>query len=215
MPSALLVDLDDTLLDDRGAMASAVLRFRERHALAPDEDDASLVALWDEAGRMLWRRLSLGEVSLQEQRRIRLRQVFRLDLTDQDADDLFANYLTFYERSWALLPGADDFLAATAHLPRVIVTNGHRPQAQRKLQKCGLENRFMALVTPEDCGVRKPDPAIFTYALNLLGVRASEALMIGDNIEVDIEPALALGMKVFHVNALEAGRSIRHAYSAA
>ena len=160
MPSALLIDLDDTLLDDRGAMANAVLRFRDSHALARDEDDASLVALWDEAGRVLWRRLSLGELTLQEQRRIRLRQVFRLDLSDQAADGLFADYLMLYEQSWQLLPGAEDFLAATAHLRRVIMTNGHRLQAQRKLQKCGLENHFMALVTPEDCGARKPSPTI-------------------------------------------------------
>jgi len=29
--------------------------------------------------------------------------------------------------------------------------------------------------------------------------------MVGDSMEVDIKPALALGMKAFHVNATEAG----------
>jgi FMN phosphatase YigB (HAD superfamily) len=38
--------------------------------------------------------------------------------------------------------------------------------------------------------------------------------MIGDNLEADIEPALALGLKVFHVDARQAGKSIRDAVSA-
>lgn len=215
MPYALLIDLDDTLLDDRGAMAKAVLRFREKHDLARGEDDASLAARWDEAGRALWRKLGAGSVTFQEQRRTRLRQVFSLDLLDHEADALFADYLTFYEQSWALLPGAQEFLAATAYIPRAVVTNGSRQQAQRKLERCGLASRFTVLVTPDDCGARKPSPKIFIHALNLLGVQPSEALMIGDNFEADIEPALALGMKVFHVNALEIGRSIIHAFNVA
>ena len=215
MPSALLIDLDDTLLDDRGAMAKSVLQFRQKHGLADHVDDDSLVARWDEVGREVWRKLARGQVTFQEQRRVRLRQVFLLSVADHEADALFADYLSFYEENWILLPGAEEFLEATAHLPRVIVTNGHRPQAHRKLEKCGLARKFNGVVTPEDCGVRKPDPKIFMHALNLLGAQAKEALMIGDNLESDIVPALALGMQVFHVNPGESGQSIRYAYSAA
>jgi putative hydrolase of the HAD superfamily len=214
MPSALLIDLDDTLVDDRGAMAKSVLMFREKHRLVPNENDDSLVARWDEVGRELWHLLALGKVTFQEQRRIRLRRVFLPNLLDYEADALFEDYLTFYEQSWLVLPGAYEFLAATAHLPRVIVTNGHRPQVMRKLQKCGLTGQFKGVVTPDDCGARKPDAKIFTHALNLLHVHACDALMIGDNFETDIKPALALGMKAFHVCTHEAGRTIRHATDA-
>lgn len=212
---ALLVDLDDTLLDDRGAMASAVLTFRRKHGLALCEDDEVVTTRWDESGRRLWRRLAFGEVGFQEQRRLRLREVFSLHLADDQADALFADYLNYYERSWRLLPGAEEFLEATCRLPRVILTNGHRPQAQRKLEQLGLSSQFEALVTPDDCGARKPDPKIFLHTLDLLGVKASQAVMIGDDMDADIKPALALGMKVFHVSPFETGRSIRDAASAA
>jgi HAD superfamily hydrolase (TIGR01549 family) len=211
MPTALLIDLDDTLIDDRGAMAAAVLRFRSKHALLPDQQDSVVTARWDDVGRALWRRMVLGEVTFTEQRRARLREVFSMTLSDQEADALFADYLTFYEQSWVLLPGADEFLAATAHLPRAIVTNGYRPQAHKKLDRLGLAAHFTAVITPDDCGARKPDPKIFLHALQLLGVQPAQAMMIGDNMEADILPALALGMGVFHVNALEVGRSIRDA----
>jgi putative hydrolase of the HAD superfamily len=215
MPSALLVDLDDTLLDDRGSMAKAVLRFRAKHGFVPTESDEALITHWDEVGRELWRQLARGTVAFQEQRRLRLRRVFRLEKNDGEADALFDDYLTFYEESWSLLPGVDEFLAATAHLPRAIVTNGHRPQVQRKLQRCGLAGKFDWVVTPDDCGARKPDAKLFTHALSLLGIPASEALMVGDNLEADIEPAILLGMQTFHVNALKTGRCIRYAYGAA
>ncbi len=75
--------------------------------------------------------------------------------------------------------------------------------------------KVQGLVTPDDCGARKPDPMIFLHALALLGVDPSQALMVGDNIDFDIKPALALGMKAFHVSALVAGQTIRDASRAA
>jgi putative hydrolase of the HAD superfamily len=211
MLAALLIDLDDTLMDDRGAMAAAVLRFRTKHALLPHLQDGVVAARWDAAGRSLWRRLALGEVTFVEQRRLRLRDVFSLTLSDDEADALFADYLTFYEQSWALLPDTDQFLAATAHLSRAIVTNGSRLQAGKKLDTLGLMAHFAAVVTPDDCGARKPDPAMFLHALQLLGVEPAQAMMVGDNMETDIAPALALGMHAFHFNPLAMGCSIRDA----
>jgi putative hydrolase of the HAD superfamily len=177
--------------------------------------DDALIQLWDSAGRELWKAMGLGQFTLQEQRRLRLRRVFELELPDDAADTLFTAYLKHYERAWSLLPGALEFLEATAHLPRAIVTNGHKPQAHKKLAKLGLTNQFSAVVTPEDCGARKPDPRIFLHALSMLGANPSEAVMIGDNLEADIAPAQALGMSTFHVCHLVVGQSIRNAISAA
>lgn len=215
MISALLIDLDDTLIDDRGAMADAVVLFRTEHKLCPAEDDHTISTRWDEVGRGLWQRMSLGEIGFEEQRRIRLRMTFGLHLTDRAADSLFANYLEFYESTWRLMPGAEAFLSRTAHLPRAIVTNGNSTQARRKLERLDLQVHFQFVVTPDDCGFRKPDVRIFRHALSLLGVEAKDAMMVGDNEAADIAPAAALGMKVFHVNPQIKGRSIEHAASAA
>jgi putative hydrolase of the HAD superfamily len=43
-------------------------------------------------------------------------------------------------------------------------------------------------------GMEKPDPAIFRLALDRMGVPASEAAYVGDNVLYDVEPAEALGM---------------------
>ena len=196
-------------------MASAVLQLRAQRGLAPKVEDSELIQIWDSVGRQLWKALGQGKVSLQEQRRLRLRQVFGLDVSDDAADALFADYLDHYECAWTLLPGAREFLDATSDLPRVIVTNGHKPQALRKTAKLGLNDLFLAVVTPEESGARKPDPRIFLHALEILGVTAQEALMIGDNLEANLLPAQSLGMKTFHVNHLDNNQSIRRAASLA
>jgi putative hydrolase of the HAD superfamily len=213
MVAALLLDLDDTLIDDRGAMAAAALLFRQKHSLCLDEQDFIVSARWDSVGRTLWSKLAIGEVSFDQQRRERLRETFYLEISDSEADDLFQDYLYFYEMSWKLFPDTEVFLDATAHLPRAILTNGHRPQAHKKLLKLGLEGHFHHVITPEDCGARKPQAKFFQHALDLLGHAPQDCVMIGDNLEADIEPARALGLRVFHVDSREAGRSVIDALS--
>jgi putative hydrolase of the HAD superfamily len=102
-----------------------------------------------------------------------------------------ARYLEFYESSWRLMPGTEAFLSKTTHFQRAIVTNGNGTQVRRKLETLNLSVHFQVVVTPDDCGARKPEQKIFSHALNLLGVSPLEAMMIGDNEETDIAPALA------------------------
>ena len=43
-------------------------------------------------------------------------------------------------------------------------------------------------------GIEKPDPAIFRLALDRMGVRPEAAAYVGDSVQYDVEPAVALGM---------------------
>ncbi len=205
---ALLLDLDDTLTDDRRAMAAAVVQLREQLGLTPSEDSRVIAARWDAIGRSLWAWCAAGEISFAAQRRARLRETFGIALADQQADAMFDEYLHLYTLQWSLLPGATEFLGATAHLPCALDTNGHRAQVRKKLQALGLTAQFQVVVTPEDCGAKKPDPRIFLYAMARLGVQPQQALMVGDNPLSDIAPAVALGMQVFHVDPTVNGQSI-------
>jgi putative hydrolase of the HAD superfamily len=54
--------------------------------------------------------------------------------------------------------------------------------------------RFDVLVWSYQLHMAKPDPAIYRYALEKLGTRPEEALFIDDR-EVNVEAAVALGMK--------------------
>ncbi len=65
----------------------------------------------------------------------------------------------------------------------------------RVLERCGIERMLDGVVTSAGAGARKPDPAIFTAALELAGCEAGEALHVGDTAEEDVAGARAAGIR--------------------
>jgi FMN phosphatase YigB (HAD superfamily) len=60
-----------------------------------------------------------------------------------------------------------------------------------------------------ELGLEKPDPAIFSIALERAGCAASEAVMIGDRLDYDICPARMLGWRTIRVAQGSRGSSHR------
>jgi putative hydrolase of the HAD superfamily len=59
----------------------------------------------------------------------------------------------------------------------------------------------MTIVIDSDVvGVAKPDPAIFTIALEACGVAPERALHIGDTVGADVDGALAAGVRPVHLD---------------
>lgn len=76
-----------------------------------------------------------------------------------------------------------------------VVSDAPAKEAWLRLTYLNLHHIFDHIVTFEDTGKRKPDPAPFEKILSLLQVPASEALMIGDWAERDMVGAAKVGMK--------------------
>ena len=49
-------------------------------------------------------------------------------------------------------------------------------------------------------GVEKPDPRIFTFGLDALGLPAEKVAYVGDSLHMDVGGALAAGLQPFHVD---------------
>ena len=71
----------------------------------------------------------------------------------------------------------------------------HPPHVHRLLDELALRPFFDAVVVSGDAGVKKPDPAIFTPALEQTGLVADEALFVGDSPEDDVAGARAAGLR--------------------
>lgn len=65
----------------------------------------------------------------------------------------------------------------------------------RDLEQLGVRQRLDAAVFSSEVGWRKPHPAIFERALELLGVAPERSLFVGDSLANDVAGAGALGMK--------------------
>jgi putative hydrolase of the HAD superfamily len=70
----------------------------------------------------------------------------------------------------------------------------------RKLEKLSLNQYVRYMVSSEEAGVEKPEPAIFQLALDKLNLKPSEVIMIGDSYEKDIKGAESIGIKAYQID---------------
>jgi HAD superfamily hydrolase (TIGR01509 family) len=72
------------------------------------------------------------------------------------------------------------------------------PDAGRVLradvEELDLTGRFDVIVFSEEIGVSKPQPEIFQYALDQLGVEPENAVFVGDGLRTDVQGAAQVGM---------------------
>jgi HAD superfamily hydrolase (TIGR01549 family) len=80
-----------------------------------------------------------------------------------------------------------------------LISNTHRCLASFQ-SHFELQGLVSATVSSSDHGLMKPHPSIFTAALQLLGVDAAEAVMVGDSVRHDVEGALNVGMRAVLLN---------------
>jgi len=93
----------------------------------------------------------------------------------------------------------DDVAAALSALANAgirigLISNSHRCLASFQ-SHFELQGLVTATVSSSQHGFMKPHASIFTAALQLVDVRADEALMVGDSVQQDVEGALRAGMR--------------------
>ena len=113
--------------------------------------------------------------------------------------------VTYYCSQMKLLPGAREVLTfcQTHNLPSALLTNGTSDMQRKAVQAVGIESSFKRILVSGDAdvGVRKPNPHIFELACDALGSPPEETLMVGDNLEADIQGALSYGMQAVYLGS--------------
>lgn len=170
---ALLLDLDGTLVDRDAALDRVVTRWLGEEALP-------VVRALDQSGR--------------SDRRAFCQALAAHFPSLGPPETLW--YRLLAEIAEAIEPDPAVTAALEALLPHFligVVTNGG-PQQRRKLERAGLSGLLPQVWVSSEVGADKPHPRIFQAALQGLGVAAEQALFVGDDLQRDIEGALALGM---------------------
>ena len=81
-----------------------------------------------------------------------------------------------------------------------LVSNGFKQDLDYVLGELGLEKWFDSVVCIDSSSYAKPDKQIFLYALNQLGIKADEAVFVGDSVAQDYDGALAVGIKAYLID---------------
>ena len=188
----ILFDIDGTLIDHNQAEAIAVAALR--HRLGVSEPGGAFLERWRTALERHYSGYLAGELSIQEQRRERLREVVEPTLSDTAADELIAAYIDDYLLACRLYSDVEPTLARLSAYRMGIISNGERNQQQGKLERTGIAHYFDALILSTECGMAKPAPGIFQLACVSMGVPPSQAVYVGDRQDVDAEAARRAGL---------------------
>ncbi|MEO8137371.1 MAG: HAD family hydrolase [Betaproteobacteria bacterium] len=204
MIRAVLIDLDDTLVDHHHAVQAALRALHTSDLRLQSLGFEFLVAEWQRVLEEMHDDVALGRIPIHESRIIRYRHFYALagvPVDRAEAEHIAAGHMQTYMASRRVVPGAAAFLAALRpHVRTAVVTNNTVIEQDEKLATFGLWPHVDALVTSEECRTTKPDPAIFRTALQRLDVDADEAVMVGDSWRNDVVGATACGIRAVWLN---------------
>jgi putative hydrolase of the HAD superfamily len=199
---AILLDLDDTIIDDSSNVETGwTMACLEAAAEAPGLDAESLLAniftvrdwYWSNAERARQGRHDLRAAStwIVEEA---LRQ---LGLEAVGLGATIANrYRDLREEGIALLPGTLEAIERFkgSGIALALLTNGSAAGQRAKLERFDLAKHFDYVCIEGEFGCGKPDERVYCAALSALGCRPDEAWMVGDNIEWDVAAPMRLGL---------------------
>lgn len=192
MPRAIIFDLDDTLVDQAGAARRAVVGWAAEHGIT----GVGVADRWETVSDVHYRRYQSREIGFQEQRRARAREFLGADVTDDDADVLFAGYLKRYEAQWVTFDDAVPTLRRVheAGLGVVVLTNGDDAHQRLKLGLTGLAADVDLLVSTSTLPASKPDPRAYWPTCERAGIAPAEALMVGNSLSHDVLGPIEAGL---------------------
>ncbi len=99
-------------------------------------------------------------------------------------------------------------MLARLPLAKAIFTNSDAPHARRVLTALGVERHFTAIIDIHALGfVSKPNPGAYQIALETLGARPAECVLI-DDMARNLAPGRALGMLTVLVGDEPAGDGV-------
>jgi putative hydrolase of the HAD superfamily len=223
LPRALTFDYWDTIYDGVAVAERAELRVAAVHrlfaALGRSLSDRELLDAYEASGteaHRWWKEEHRGYTTA-ERIRWMLRQlgIERPDDCEHVSAACRAVDAALLRHPPALLPGAIETIRALAvRFPLAIISDTGFASGQAQdalLERDGLLELFPVRIYSMDIGHAKPRPEPFESAVRALGVRAGEAMHIGDIERTDVRGALGAGLRAARCDVMPRRRGASEA----
>ncbi|MDC3195161.1 YjjG family noncanonical pyrimidine nucleotidase [Flavobacteriaceae bacterium] len=152
-----------------------------------------------------WKRYREEKVTKSELRYGRLKETFdaiNFEVSDELINLIADQYITYLADFNFLFDGTFEILDYLKENYKLhIITNGFEEIQTKKMINSNIYHYFEKVITSESVGVKKPNPKVFNYALQMVKATPNECMMIGDNLEADIQGAINCGIKAIHYNS--------------
>ena len=215
----IFFDLDHTLWDfdtnAKCALNDLFLSFNLRERITTDFEDFYKHYL--RHNKILWDRFQKGFITAEELKWKRMwRTLLEYKIGDEKlARSLSASFMEVLPTKTAVFPHTMEILSYLQVKSYVLhlITNGFEQTQWKKIRNSGIDKYFTAVITSEASNSMKPEPEIFAYALRKSGAKLDESIMIGDNLEADIQGAMNAGMDNIFVNHIHTKTELKPTFT--
>ena len=210
LPKAILFDMDDTIIAFGAVSMDSWLSVCEIHVGdLPGWTADQLVEGINSYREWFWsdsERHKLGRMNTINVRYEMVRGAFgRMGIyAPRVANSISEQYIEEHERRVHLFPGAIETLQALNEkgVSLALLTNGNKASQRGKINRFNLEPYFNYILVEEEFGMGKPDERVYLHALEQLGTNASDAWIVGDNLEWEVAAPQRLGITaIWHDHA--------------
>lgn len=198
-PTALILDLDGTLTDEKGIWRNALAMTCAKFAADPEV----LAVAYECVSDVMWNDYDaqLSHLATTRERRL---AVWRRALIQAEGappeegrlEALVNHFAAAQSNQLRPDPVLQDVLARAGQIFRLVVcTDGPLADQEDKLIRLGLETHVHAVISGPEIGLRKPNPALFLRAARAAVADPAECVSVGNDLDLDIVSARALGMR--------------------
>lgn len=119
---------------------------------------------------------------------------------DEGGGEALYGHFRRHERHWTLRPGVEAMLRELGRRGyRIVLASNFDPTLAQLLSRDGTADLFDALFVSGALGIEKPDLAFYRHVCDALGLPPGTIAMVGDDLKLDVHPALSIGMKAIHL----------------
>ena len=210
----VLFDLDDTLFDFHKAEKIALTKTLVHFGVDPTEET---LALYSTINAAHWKRLELGEISREEVKVGRYRELFKTIGVECDPVKATAYYESMLAIGHYFMPGAPELLEELYRKYRLyIVSNGTAKVQEGRIGSSGIAKYMDGIFISQILGANKPDKQVFEICFaEIPDFSLSETVIIGDSLSSDIKGGINAGITTvwFNPKGIENDNDIKPDYT--
>ncbi len=195
-------DLDHTLWDfDKNSELTFETIFNKNH---PAIETKVFIEKYVPINQECWKLFQYDKITHEELRYNRLKysfDAFDYTISDEEIDTISNDYIRFLPENNHLFDGTFEVLEYLNQKYNLhIITNGFAEVQYKKINNSNIGSYFQTVTNSEMAGVKKPNPIIFDYALDLAKAKKENSIMIGDSLDADVQGALDAGLDAIFFN---------------